>query len=191
VETLTDPESYGKVVMQTFPLIGNYGVMRSDMESDRAWASAFIVRESCETPSNFRMEETLSDFLKEQGVVGVYGVDTRQLTKILREEGAMNVYISDKSLSDEEWGNLFEYSIQGGVQAVAPQSRVVYECDNACYTVALWNFGAKRSQIRALTEKGCKVISLPASVTAEEVLAEKPDGVILAGGAGEPLDCGE
>ena len=101
VETLTDPSNYGQIVVQTFPLIGNYGVNESDAESEKAWVSAYIVRENCDEPSNFRSEGTLDAYLKKQGVIGVYGVDTRELTKILREEGTMNARISDKPLSDE------------------------------------------------------------------------------------------
>ena len=189
VETLTDPENYGKIVVQTFPLIGNYGVMRSDMESKKVWASAFIVREVCDEPSNFRMEESLETFMEEENVVGVYGIDTRQLTKILREEGSMNARISDKPLTESELSALKTYQTQNAVLAVAPTKKTVYDCKNADYTVALWDFGAKRSQIESLTSQGCKVISMPACSTAEEVLAQNADGVMIVGGAGDPAEC--
>lgn len=190
VETLTDPESYGQMIVQTFPLVGNYGVMRSDMESKKVWASAFIVREKCDAPSNFRMEETLDEYLQKEGVVGVYGVDTRQLTKILREEGAMNARISDKPLTDEEWDDLIEYSVKEGIKTVAPTEKTIYERENATHTITLWNFGAKRSQIENLLERGCRVISMPPSSTAEEILDENGDGVMLVGGAGDPAESG-
>ena len=189
VETLTDPESYGKIVVQTFPLVGNYGVMRSDMETKKVWASAFIVREACENPSNFRMEESLEAFMETENVVGVYGVDTRQLTKILREEGAMNARISDKPLTENELSALKGYKTENAVDAVAPTEKTTYESKAAKYTVALWNFGVKRTQIESLVAKGCTVISMPAQSTAEEVLSIKADGVIVAGGAGDPADC--
>ena len=102
VETLTDPSNFGKIVVQTFPLIGNYGVARADAESDKAWVSAYIVREKCDIPSNFRSEGDLESYLKEQNVIGVYGIDTRELTKILREDGEMNAYISSKPIA-EQW----------------------------------------------------------------------------------------
>ncbi|MBQ2701697.1 MAG: carbamoyl phosphate synthase small subunit [Clostridia bacterium] len=188
VETLTDPESYGKIVVQTFPLVGNYGVARSDMESKKVWASAFIVREVCDAPSNFRMEEDLETFMKEENVVGVYGVDTRQLTKILREEGAMNARISEKPLTDAELVALKNHKTENALSAVAPTEKTVYTAENANCTVALWNFGAKRSLIENLLKKGCNVISMPACSTAEEVLAQNADGVMIAGGAGDPVD---
>ena len=131
VETLTDPANYGQIVVQTFPLIGNYGVMKSDVESKKAWVSAYVVRECCDTPSNFRCEGTLDAYLKEQGVVGIYGVDTRQLTKILREEGAMNARISDKPLSEEDVKTLFGYAPKDAVKTVAPVDKEEYGEKNA------------------------------------------------------------
>ena len=93
IETLTDPSYYGQIVMQTFPLIGNYGIMEEDFESDRSYVSGYVVREWCELPSNFRTEYDLDTFLKKQGIVGVYGVDTREITRIIREKGVMNAKI--------------------------------------------------------------------------------------------------
>ncbi len=188
METLTDPANYGQIVVQTFPLIGNYGAIRKDMESNKAWVSAYIVREICDQPSNFRSEGTLEAYLKEQGVIGIYGVDTRELTKILREKGAMNARISSKPLSEEEIKALSAYSVKDGVQTVAPKTQTVYGDDNAKFTVALWNFGAKNSTINHLTEKGMRVVSLPATATADEVLAVNADGIVLAGGAGNPAE---
>ena len=98
LETLTEPANYGQIVVQTFPMIGNYGVMYSDLESKKAWVKAYVVREFCEEPSNFRLEGKLDEFLKEQGVIGIYGIDTRHLTKILRDEGTMTAKISLKPL---------------------------------------------------------------------------------------------
>ena len=95
IETLTDPSYYGQIVLQTFPLIGNYGFIPEDMESPKSYVSAYIVREYCEAPSNFRCRETLDDFLKSQGIIGVYGVDTREITKTIRESGVMNAVICD------------------------------------------------------------------------------------------------
>jgi carbamoyl-phosphate synthase small subunit len=109
LETLTEPANYGQIVVQTFPLIGNYGVMRSDLESKKAWVKAYVVREICDEPSNFRSEGKLDEFLKEENVVGIYGVDTREITKILRDEGVMNATISSKPLKD--LSALNEYAI--------------------------------------------------------------------------------
>ena len=188
VETLTDPTNYGQIIAQTFPLIGNYGVMRADAESKKAWASAFIVREFCEKPSNFRSEEDLESYLKEEGVVGVYGVDTRQLTKILRENGVMNARISKKPLTDEEVAALSGYKIENAIEQVADREKGFFATENAEYTVALWNFGAKQSTINNLLNHGCNVISLPATVSAEEVLATGAHGIVLSDGPGNPAE---
>ncbi len=188
VETLTDPSNYGQIVVQTFPLIGNYGVNEKDAESAKAWVSAYVVREYCEIPSNFRSEGTLDAYLKKQGVVGIYGVDTRQLTKIVREEGVMNARISDKPLTAEEMEALAEYKIENAVKAVAPVEQEVYGDENAKYAVALWNFGAKNSTIANLTAQNCRVISMPATSTAEEILAVGADGVIIGDGPGDPQE---
>ncbi len=188
IETLTDPANYGKIVVQTFPLIGNYGMIKSDAESNRAWVSAYVTREICDEPSNFRCEGKLEAYMQEQGVIGIYGVDTRELTKILREEGAMNARISKKPLTDEEVKALKNYKVENAVQAVAARETGYFAAENAKYTVALWNFGAKNSAIANLNAQGYNVVSLPAERTGEEVLATGADGVVLSDGPGDPTD---
>ena len=188
IETLTDPSNYGQIVVQTFPLIGNYGMMKSDVESDRAWVSAYVVREICDQPSNFRAEGTLETYLKEQGVIGIYGVDTRQITKILREEGAMNARVSKKPLTEEEIKAMSAFRIENAVKTVAKNEKGFYQTENANYTVALWNFGARRSMIDNLLAQGCNVIDMPATSTAEEILATGAHGVVLSDGAGNPAE---
>lgn len=188
VETLSDPSNYGKIVVQTFPLIGNYGVNRADMESDKTWVSGFVVREFSEIPSNFRSEESLDSFMKQEGVVGVYGVDTRELTRILREQGAMNARISDKPLTEEEIRGMSSYTVENAVQAVAFDNRRVYGEDNAKYTVALWNFGAKKSSIATLQKRGWKIVDMPWNSTAEEILSVGADGVVISDGPGDPKE---
>ena len=101
-ETLTDPSYYGQIITQTYPLIGNYGMNSEDKESGKIWAKGYIVREACTTPSNFRSEETLDTFLKENGIIGIEGIDTRSLTRILRESGVMNGAITPKP-SRKSW----------------------------------------------------------------------------------------
>ena len=186
VETLTDPCNYGKILVQTFPLIGNYGFISKDVESDKAWLSAYIVREMCDTPSNFRCEGELDSYLKEQGIIGVYGIDTRELTKILREEGAMNARISARPLKDEEIKELASFAVQNAVEATAPKTCAEYGDKNSGYSVALWNFGAKNSEIKNLVNQGYFVISMPATATAEEILALGTDGIVISDGAGDP-----
>ncbi|MDE5897391.1 MAG: carbamoyl phosphate synthase small subunit, partial [Clostridia bacterium] len=116
LETITDPSYYGQIVTQTFPLIGNYGVIPADFESKRSWITAYIVREKCDKPSNFRCEGTLEAFLKEQGVPAVYGIDTRELTRIVREAGVMNAAITFSPLKDRS--ALGAYRVKDAVSAV-------------------------------------------------------------------------
>ncbi len=188
IETLTDPCSLGQIVVQTFPLIGNYGMIRADMESKKAWASAYVVREICDEPSNFRAEGTLDEFLKAEGVVGVYGVDTRELTKILREEGSMNARISAKPLTAAQKEELSRYAVADAVHTVASSEKGYFAAENATHTVALWNFGAKNGTIEGLLAKGYNVISLPADVASEEIESLKVDGVVLSDGPGNPAE---
>ena len=188
IETLTDPSNYGQIVVQTFPLIGNYGMMKTDVESDKAWVSAYVVREICETPSNFRLEGDLDSYLKEQGVIGIYGVDTRQITKILREEGAMNARVSQKPLKDDELKELSAYCIKDAVHTVSKKEKGFYQTEDAKYTVALWDLGAKRSMINNFLARGCNVITLPADSTAEDILATGAHGIVLSDGPGNPKE---
>ena len=150
IEGLSDPSNYGQILVQTFPLIGNYGMVYGDVESERAWVSAYVVRELCDKPSNFRMEGALEEYVKKQGVIGIYGVDTRELTKILRQEGTMNARISVKPLTDEEISALANYEVKNAVSEVTPKTVKTYGSEKAKYRIALWNFGAKNSTVHYL-----------------------------------------
>ena len=185
IETLTDPSYYGQIVVQTFPLIGNYGIMHTDMESKKIWASAYVVREICEAPSNFRCEETLNDFLRENKTVGIYGIDTRELTKIVRETGVMNAYISSKPLKSVD--TLRKFKIVNAVKSVT--------CDNVenfgepdGLKIAVWDFGAKDNIIKELVKRGCYCIRVPSDYSAKQILDLKPDGVMLTNGPGDPAE---
>ncbi len=186
METLSDPANLGQIVVQTFPLIGNYGMIRADVESDKAWVSAYVVREICDCPSNFRMEGELEEYLETEGVIGIYGVDTRELTKILREEGSMNARISSKPLKEDALKEMASYKIENTVKTVASKEKGYFEAENAKYTVALWNVGAKNSTIANLNAQGCNVISIPPYATAEEILATGANGVVISDGPGDP-----
>ena len=186
METLTDPANYGQIVVQTFPLIGNYGAIEKDVESDKAWVSAYVVREICDNPSNFRCEGLLEEYLKKQGVIGIYGVDTRELTKIVRETGVVNAKISNKPLTDEEIKALRAFSVKNSMAEVCVTTRKEHGNNTAEYKVALWNFGAKNSTIQAFVNRGCYVIDMPASSTAEEILSLDVDGVVVAGEVNYP-----
>ena len=138
----------------------------------------------CELPSNFRSEGTLDNFLKEQNVVGVYGIDTRELTKVLREEGTMTAVISNKPLVDCPVMDV----ANEGVKAVSPTQKEVYGKADAKYTLALWNMGTKKSIIDGFINQNCRIVSLPATATAEEILSVGADGVVIGDGPGDPKD---
>ncbi|MDD2362767.1 MAG: carbamoyl phosphate synthase small subunit [Oscillospiraceae bacterium] len=189
LETLTDPSFYGQMVVQTFPLIGNYGVIPSDFESDISHVKAYIVREWCQEPSNFRSEGNLDAFLKSQNVIGIYNIDTRALTKILREYGVMNARITSSAedyLATPE--NLKKYKIDNAVLSVSFDTP--YESKNAAdkYKVVLWDFGTKANIRRELEKRDCHVIVIPAGTTADEIVSMKPDGVVLSNGPGDPAE---
>ena len=187
VETLTDPSYAGQIVLQTYPLIGNYGVIPEDFEGE-CHVKGYVVREWCEHPSNFRCGGDLDGFLKERGVPGLYGVDTRQLTRILRESGVMNALICDQVPPD--LSVLRSYSVSGAVEAVTRKEAAVFppEGGNPRFRVALLDYGAKRNITQELRKRGCEVTVFPASTAAETVLAMKPDGVMLSNGPGDPAE---
>jgi len=183
IELLTDPRCCGQIIMQTFPLGGNYGWIDED-ECGKCYASAFIVREWSDTPSNFRMQGTLDDYLKRSGIPGLCGIDTREVTQIIREEGSMAACIVDDPADAE--AALKSFSLSGAVEKVSGGKSEQLTADNAKYNVALIDFGAAGSLSSALLAKGCNVTVLPYNTSADEILAAKPDGVVLSGGPGNP-----
>ena len=228
LEVLTDPSYAGQAVCMTYPLIGNYGVCYEDMESRQAWPDGFIVREVAEHPSNFRCDCTLQQFMEEQGIPGIAGIDTRQLTRILREKGTMNGCITtNENFSIDELtpkmkayttGKVVEkvtcsekYTVKGSrdLSENGPVSglsifdkeafekgerekrpSLVTELNGAGLKVALFDFGAKKNIAASLAARGCDVTIYPALTKAEEILADKPDGIMLSNGPGDPKDCG-
>ena len=186
VETLTDPSYAGQIVMQTYPLIGNYGIIREDFEG-ACCVKGYVVRECCDTPSNFRTDCDLDTYLKEQGVPGLCGVDTRELTRIIREHGVMNAAICDEIPADLT--PIKTYAITGVVEAVSCKEPDRYPAEGEeCFRVSLIDYGAKRNIVRELQKRGCTVTVLPASTSAEEILAAGPDGVMLSNGPGDPAE---
>ncbi len=185
IETLTDPSYYGQLVTQTFPLIGNYGMISPDCESKKPWVSAYIVREKCEAPSNFRCEGQLDEYLKANNVIGLYGIDTRELTKIVREAGVMNAAITSKPLKD--LSEVKSYSVTNAVKSVTCDE-VTYEGDPSGLPVVVWDFGAKDNISRELVKRGCYCIKVPSYYTAEQILALNPKGLMLTNGPGDPAE---
>ena len=228
LEVLTDPSYAGQAVCMTYPLIGNYGVCYEDMESRQAWPDGFIVREVAEYPSNFRCDCSLQQFMEEQGIPGIAGIDTRQLTRILREKGTMNGCITtDENYDLDELtpkmkayttGKVVEkvtcpekYTVKGSesLEENGPVSglsifdkeayeagkrekrpSLVTELNGKGLKVALFDFGAKKNIAASLAARGCDVTIYPALTKAEEILADKPDGIMLSNGPGDPKDCG-
>ncbi|MGN1473487.1 MAG: carbamoyl phosphate synthase small subunit [Eubacteriales bacterium] len=186
METLTDPSYYGQIVLQTFPLIGNYGVIEEDFEG-KCCVRGYVVREYCDTPSNFRAQYGIDQFLKNHGIPGIYGVDTRQVTKILRESGVMNAYITTELPVPD--GKLKNYAVTQAVENVTVEAPVVYEaCGAKKHEVILVDYGAKKNIIRELCKRGCRVTAVPASSSAEQILALSPDGLMLSNGPGDPAE---
>jgi len=187
LETLTDPSYYGQIVLQTFPLIGNYGVIPADFENSSVGANAYIVKHLCQEPSNFRSEGNLDTFLKEQGVVGLCEIDTRALTRLIRKRGVMNGKIVNHQPSEADLVEVKSYRIQHAVLEVSPAQ--VLKCEQvAKYRVAVLDFGAKQGIKESLRNHDCEVWSYPAQTSAQEILADNPQGILLSNGPGDPAD---
>ena len=218
LEVLTDPSCAGQALVMTYPLIGNYGISIEDMESSRAWPDAFIVRELSRIPSNFRSEDTIQNFLQRYDIPGVSGIDTRALTILLREKGTMNGLITTNEYSKTQIEDLlpkirayttgkvvekvtcakkYEFTDSGDTvpqpSTVGVRNELSEEMQNRLYgrhfRVALMDFGAKRNIARSLVRRGCRVTVYPAYTSAEEILNDRPDGIMLSNGPGDPKEC--
>ncbi len=191
LETLTDPSYFGQIVLQTFPLIGNYGVIPSDFESSKVHLKAYIVKNWCQEPSNFRCEGDLDTFLKEQGIPGMFGIDTRAITKIVREHGVMNARLSKEPLSQKEVDELSGYRVEKAVATMSCKQRTDLPAippESQKYRVVLWDFGAKGNIPRELQKRGCEVLVLPYNTTADDIKDLNPDGIMLSNGPGDPAE---
>lgn len=190
-ETLTDPSNFGQLVAQTFPLIGNYGVNDEDDESNSTYLNGYIVREWCNSPSNFRSEGNINDFLIRKNVVGIHGIDTRALTRTIRDQGVMNGMITTEDVYANKEKFLAEinaFSIKNAVKTVTVPGVFTYEPEQAELTVVLVDFGYKRNIRRMLLSRGCRVIVVPATTTAEEIKKLNPGGILLSNGPGDPAE---
>lgn len=190
-ELLTDPSYAGQGVVMTYPLIGNYGVNHEDNESERVWVEALIVRRLSERGSNFRCEDSLGNFLKNNGVAGIQGIDTRALTKIIRNQGCMNAMLTCAEHFNiaDVMERLKAYKISGKVEQVACSQTKVFDAvgEATCHT-AVVDFGVGQGMIECLRRRGCKVTVLPAQTEAKEILSGGYDGVILSPGPGDPAE---
>ncbi len=184
IETITDESYCGQIVLQTFPLIGNYGIIPEDFEGDCA-LKAYVVREVCKNPSNFRCAETLDAFLKEKGIPGICGIDTRAVTKIIRESGVMNAAVLNSVPQD--LSDIKNYRITGAVRSVTCKETEIFN-PSGKHKIVLIDYGAKKNIIRELVKRDCTVTAVPADTSAEDVLLLCPDGVMLSNGPGDPTD---
>ena len=189
LEVLTDPSYAGQAVCMTYPLIGNYGICHEDQESLRPWPDGYIVRELSRIPSNFRCEDTIQNFLKRYDIPGIAGIDTRALTKILREKGTMNGMITTNAdyKLEEVLPKLKAYTTGRVVERVTCEEKKVLKGSGP--KVALMDFGAKDNIARSLNKRGCQVTIYPAFTKAEEILGDNPDGIMLSNGPGDPKEC--
>lgn len=188
-EILTDPSYKGQMVCMTYPLIGNYGVNAEDVESKKPYVQGFIVKEASRTYSNWRATESLGDYMKRHGIVGIEGIDTRALTKHLREEGAKKGVISTADLDEKSLVEKAKASpgLEGRdlIKEVMCDKPYVYSEKGDLHVVAV-DSGIKLNILRSLASRGLKVTVVPATATAEEILALKPDGLFLSNGPGDP-----
>lgn len=194
-DTLTDPSYYGQIVIQAFPLIGNYGIVRPDFESEVPALSAYIVREYCQAPSNFRSEGTLDIFLCNHKIPGIAGIDTRALIRRVRDKGTMNGIITYKIPDLQEYTQILEsFKIKNAVASVSGKSARTYTPESpdpslkTGYKIALWDFGAKGNIIPSLLGKGCEVVEISSDSTAGDILNHDFDGLVLSNGPGDPQE---
>lgn len=187
LETLTDPSYWGQIVVQTFPLIGNYGVIPADFESEMVGPRGYIVKHWCQAPSNFRSEGSLDAFFRDRGLTALEGIDTRTLTKILREKGVMNGVITDDPAS-VDLAALAAYKVTGAVRAASTKEKYVVGPEEPKKKIALMDYGLKKNIWRELVNRGAQVTVCPCDTTAEEIAAMDVDGIMLSNGPGDPAE---
>jgi carbamoyl-phosphate synthase small subunit len=186
-ELLTDPSYYGQIVVATYPMIGNYGINLDDMESDAPKVRGYIIREEAKLPNNFRCEITLDGFLRQYQIAGFKGIDTRHLTKIIREEGAMKALITASEWTKEEVQKQFDhYSMKEVVKAVS--SRKISHIAGTGCKVGVMDFGMKANIIKNFQQRNCDLTIFPWNTKAEEIFPYHLDGLFLSNGPGDPQD---
>jgi len=205
-EILTDPSYHGQMVMMTYPQIGNTGINLDDLESKKVWAEGFVVREYIDFPSNFRSKMTLSEYLKKEGVVGIEGIDTRFLTRHIRSQGSMPGIISTEDFKPESLLAKLKadrgiIGIDLAIEVTCSRPYDFYQgswqlgtgykknLPEPSFKVVAMDFGIKTNILRKLSDRGILARVVPAKTTAEQILSEKPDGVFLSNGPGDPAGC--
>ena len=187
LETLTDKNYFGQIVVQTFPLIGNYGIIQKQFESDKVYMPAYVVRHLCDYPSNFQSEGKLEDYFIREGLTGIYGIDTRALTKIIRTSGEMNAIIcSDPKYADLK--KLKEYRISDSVKQVSTKTEHIEKAKKTKFTVAVIDLGINNKIKNELLRRGLELHIFPADTDVKKIMEVKPRGVFLTNGPGNPAE---
>ena len=192
-EIVSDPSYTYQMVVMTYPLIGNYGITDDDYETKQPTIGGLIVREYNDLPSNFRYTKTLSEYLEENNIPGIYGLDTRKLTRNIRDKGSRKVIITDINTSKEEaLKKLKEFNIpKDAVSKVSCKKKWYSRTANAKFNIVAVDCGIKLNIIRSLNKRGCNITVVPYNTTAKEIMELKPDGVFLSNGPGNPEDVTE
>ena len=187
-ELISDPSYCGQIVCMTYPLIGNYGVNRDDFESIEPAIKGLIVRELCDFPSNFRSQMTIDELFKKKNLSGIQGIDTRKLTRILRNRGVVKGKIVDENSNDEEVIRQIKTFEIPTNQVESVSTKTAYAAPGRGFKVVLVDYGSKLGIIRELSQRDCDIIVVSQDVTADEILMMNPDGVMLSNGPGNPED---
>ncbi|WP_078413403.1 carbamoyl phosphate synthase small subunit [Priestia abyssalis] len=190
-EILSDPSYCGQIVTLTYPLIGNYGINRDDFESIEPAVNGLIVKEYCEVPSNFRSSMTLDEFLKQKNIPGLAGIDTRKLTRKIREYGTLKGKMCSMDVNVEEVVDSLKATVLPVNQVQQVSTKRAYPSPGRGPKVVLVDFGMKHGILRELTVRNCDVLVVPYNTTAEEILRLNPDGIMLSNGPGDPKDVPE
>lgn len=189
-EVLTDPSYCGQIVVMTYPLIGNYGINKDDFEAKSSFVRGFVVKEECDRPSNWRVSNKINEFLAREGIIGISGIDTRALTRRIRNHGTMRGIISTEELDPqiliEKANNSPQISGQQLVPTVA--TKEIFTVAGSGPRVVLMDFGAKSNIIRCLNNRGCEVIVVPPTTSATAIMDLNPSGIMLSNGPGDPTD---
>ncbi|RED65806.1 carbamoyl phosphate synthase small subunit [Cohnella lupini] len=187
-EVLSDPSYCGQIVTMTFPLIGNYGINRDDFESIRPYIHGFVVRRHETVPSNWRAQYTIDQLLKEYGIVGISDIDTRMLTRILRQHGTMKGILTTGNERIEELKERLGTTALLRDQVARTSTKSLFSSPGEKERIVLVDYGAKSGILRELTKRGCDVVVVPQDATAEDIRRLSPDGIQLSNGPGDPKD---
>lgn len=186
-EILTDPSYAGQIVTMTYPLIGNYGINIEDIESDKIQVAGFIVKEYCESPNHWQKQQTINDYLKENNIPGVYGVDTRMLTKKIRNKGTMKCIITTEEVTDTLISDLEKYKFPKGIVSKVSREDVQH-IKGKGKNIGIIDFGIKKGIIERLKALDCNIYVFPYSIIAEEILSYDLDAILFSNGPGDPKD---